>query len=166
MAAKRVSVALLLMAGMPLTSAPPALAASSSSSGYSALAFGVIVGGYSPALSTGNKTRLARLLENKTGTGPARGKITINANSVVCRASNVAIAAFGCQLTFGTHTVTLSGRRANELFAVIGEMGVPGDGAAGTIYEALHAVSCTIDPVGLAQKGGGGADCSFEPGPA
>ena len=120
MTAKRVSVALLLMACVLLTSAPPALAASSS--GYSALAFGVIVGSYSPALSTGNKTRLAQLLENKAGTGPARGTITINANSVVCRASNVDIAAFRCQLTFGTRTVTLSGRRANELFAVIGEM--------------------------------------------
>jgi hypothetical protein len=60
--------------------------------------------------------------------------------------------------------VTVSGWRAHELFATIGEVGVPVDGAMGTLYESLSQLSCTIDPDAIKQKTGGGASCTFTPG--
>jgi len=60
--------------------------------------------------------------------------------------------------------VNLKGRRAHELFATIGEVGVPADGAAGTIFEALSYLDCTINPHEIEQRAGGGASCSFDPG--
>ena len=42
--------------------------------------------------------------------------------------------------------------------------GVPSDGAAGSIFESLSKLSCTLDPKAIKDKAGGGADCSFEPG--
>jgi hypothetical protein len=55
-------------------------------------------------------------------------------------------------------------RRAHELFATVGEVGVPLDGAAGTMFEALSHFDCTINPHEIQQKAGGGASCSFDPG--
>jgi len=37
--------------------------------------------------------------------------------------------------------------------------GVPADGAAGTIFEALSKLSCTLAPTVIQDKAGGGADC-------
>ena len=37
-------------------------------------------------------------------------------------------------------------QRLHELFATIAEVGVKPDGAAGTIYEGLSQLACTIDP--------------------
>jgi hypothetical protein len=45
------------------------------------------------------------------------------------------------------------------------EVGVPSDGAAGTLYESLSQLTCTVDLRLLQQHGGGGATCSFRPGP-
>jgi hypothetical protein len=69
---------------------------------------------------------------------------------VICRAGDIDIAAFECELTFGAERVELTGRHANELFATIGEAGVPPEGAAGTIYEGIHAMRCVIDPSAVA----------------
>jgi hypothetical protein len=41
---------------------------------------------------------------------------------------------------------------------------VPPDGAAGTMFEALSHLDCTINPHEIPQKAGGGASCSFDPG--
>ncbi len=38
----------------------------------------------------------------------------------------------------------------------------PPDGAAGSNFESLSKLSCTLDPKVLKQKGGGGAECSYE----
>ena len=38
------------------------------------------------------------------------------------------------------------------------------DGAAGTMFEALSHLDCTINPQEIQQKAGGGASCSFDPG--
>jgi hypothetical protein len=92
------------------------------------------------------------------------GKIAVTADSVVCRASDVDITARSCRLGFGAKTVTLLGRRAHELGATIAEAGVVSEGAAGTIFESLTHLSCTIDPGMIRQKAGGGADCTFDPG--
>ena len=95
---------------------------------------------------------------------PANRKITIKADSIVCRAGNIDITQRSCELTFGQKKVTLSGRKAHELFATLAEAGVRPDGAAGTIRESLSRLSCTIDPNEVKQKAGGGATCNFDPG--
>jgi len=38
---------------------------------------------------------------------------------------------------------------------------VPSDGAAGSIFEAVSNLGCTIDPGEVKQKGGGGAHCTW-----
>ncbi len=60
--------------------------------------------------------------------------------------------------------MNLDGRKAHELYATLIEIGVPTDGAAGTIYEALSKLSCTIDPKEIESNDGGGAKCLFVPG--
>jgi hypothetical protein len=113
-------------------------------------------------LDKATKHRLGLLIADRSTPGAV---ITVAADSVVCRAGNVDIAVFSCALKFGGKTVNLSGRAAHEVFATLAENGVPGDGAAGTIYEAVHALNCTLDPAAIAQKDGGGASCSFIAGP-
>lgn len=157
---KRFSAAVAVL----LAAAPAASAATLQ--GHDALALAALVGIRSPALSPGQRMTLARLLDGHAGPVPKGAHaFTVKADGAVCRASNVEITAFGCVLTFGTHAVNLAGRAGHELYATILEAGVPGDGAAGTIFEALHALSCDIDPATIAQRAGDGAACSFEPGP-
>jgi hypothetical protein len=40
--------------------------------------------------------------------------------------------------------------------------GIAADGAAGSNVESLSKLNCTLDPAQLKQKGGGGAQCSYE----
>ena len=40
------------------------------------------------------------------------------------------------------------------------------DGAAGSVFEGLSKLDCTIDPAEIKQKAGGGANCTFNPGAA
>ena len=134
-------------------------------SGPRALALAALVAMHSPSLSGQDKHALARLFEgNLNFPFPAGRKITVEADAVLCRASNVDITSRSCTLTFGTHTPMLKGRRAHELFATIAKSGVPEDGAAGSIFEGLSHLKCTIDPAEIKQKAGGGADCKFDPG--
>ena len=42
--------------------------------------------------------------------------------------------------------------------------GVPPDAAAGSVFESLSKLNCTLDPGEIKQKAGGGASCSFETG--
>ena len=95
---------------------------------------------------------------------PPPEKIVVKADNIVCRASNVDITEHSCALTFGHRTVNLKGRGAHELYATIDEVGVPPDGAAGSVFESLSNLNCTIDPNEIAQKAGGGASCTFDPG--
>ena len=39
-----------------------------------------------------------------------------------------------------------------------------GSAAAGSITESIMKLECTIDPMVIKQKAGGGADCTFETG--
>jgi hypothetical protein len=41
--------------------------------------------------------------------------------------------------------------------------GVSADGAAGSIYEALHRLACTLEP-SVIKRNGGGAARAFTPG--
>jgi hypothetical protein len=140
-------------------------ASAASAIGNSALALASLVSEQSPILTLDEKSVMGQLLHpNPNFSYLASKKITIEADAVVCRQSNVDITARSCELTFGGKKVTVKGRKAHELFATIAEVGVPPDGAAGTIYESLSHLSCAIDPNEIKQKAGAGAECKFDPG--
>jgi hypothetical protein len=42
------------------------------------------------------------------------------------------------------------------------EVGISSEGAAGTLHETVSHLVCTISPHEIAQKAGGGADCTFD----
>jgi hypothetical protein len=146
-----------------LTASQSAVSATASSHG--ALALSALVGSYSTLLTAQEKAVLSQLLDGKTTASRYKATITINADSVICRAGDVDITAFACELTFGVEKLALTGRQASELFATLGEAGVFAEGAAGTIYESLHAMSCVVDPAAIARRDGSGATCTFAPGP-
>lgn len=139
-----------------------ASAAPATTSGSIALALAGVVAPYSQ-LPAKEKKAVAAFFNGDSNVPYAR-KIIVTADKVVCRASNVDITSRSCELTFGSKTHTLKGSDANAIFATVALAGVPGDGAAGTIYEALSKLSCTLDPATIKDKAGGGANCSFEPG--
>lgn len=151
-----VACALLLATG-------GALAATATDGG--ALALATLVALRSPLVSAYDKTILARMFNgNLSFSFPKNRKIVVRADSVVCRASDVDITLHSCTLKFGSRTSTLKGREAHELFATLKEADVPSEGAAGSIYESLSQLVCTIDPNVVKQRGGGDADCTFTPG--
>jgi hypothetical protein len=159
----RTQLAVLLIL---LTASVAARAAPVTVSGQAALALAALVGEYSPLLSAHDQHTLARVLDgNLQGHLGATQVITVQADSIVCRASNVDITARSCELTFGTNKPTVRGRKAHELFATLVEVGVPSEGAAGTVFESLTQMTCTVDLNQLRQRAGGGAVCSFSPGP-
>ncbi len=142
-------------------------ASADTTTGQRALALAALVGVRSPALSGQDKHALLRLFEGGLNVPfPSGRKIAVQADAIVCRASNVDITSRSCTLTFGARTVALKGRQAHELFATIAEVGVPEDGAAGSVFEGLSNLACTIDPAEIKQKAGGGANCTFNPGAA
>jgi hypothetical protein len=130
-----------------------------------ALALASLVSKHSPLLSVYEKRVIALMFSgNLNFSLPANKKISVQADAVVCRASDVDITFHSCNLTFGKRTVPLKGSAAHELFATLVEVGVSSEGAAGSKYESLSLLRCTIDPNEVKQKGGGGADCTFNPG--
>jgi hypothetical protein len=142
-------------------------ASADTAAGQRALALAALVGMKSPLVSGQDKHALVRLFEGSPDIAfPAGRKVAVAADAIVCRASNVDITSRSCTLTFGARTVTLKGRQAHELFATIAEVGVPEDGAAGSVFEGLSKLDCTIDPAEIKQKAGGGANCTFNPGAA
>jgi hypothetical protein len=142
-------------------------AAADTTAGQRALALSALVAAHSPLLSGPDKHVVARLFGGDLNVYvPAGRKIAVKADALLCRASNVDITSRSCTLNFGKHTATLKGRHAHELFATIAEVGVPEDGAAGSIFVGLSNLDCTIDPNEIKQKAGGGANCTFNPGAA
>lgn len=140
-------------------------AAAATASGSSALALAALVAGYSPWMTARERGAMNRMFAGKLSFSyPANRTISVKADAVVCRAGNVDITAWSCELTFGEKKVMLNGRKAHELYATIAEVGVPPDGAAGSVFEALSRLDCTIDPNVIKQKAGGGASCNFNPG--
>jgi hypothetical protein len=134
-------------------------------SGAGALALGGVVAPHETSLGTNKRLVIAKLFAGHHPSYPAGQTITVKANKIECRQSNVAINERSCALTFGTHTVNLTGRRSHEIFATLIEAGVPSDGAAGSVFETLTALACTITPSEVNQNAGGGASCTFSPGP-
>jgi hypothetical protein len=155
-------LALLLIPSL-LLAGQSAFAASTGDS--SALALAALVAEHSQLLTHREKSVMSRMFAgNLSFTYPANKKISVLADSIVCRASNVDITSRSCELAFGAKKRALKGRQANELFATIAVAGVAPDGAAGSVFENLWHLACTIDPNVVKQKAGGGADCQFATG--
>jgi len=146
---------------MSLWTAGTAVAAAGSVTGSPALALASVVAAHSPTLSPAEKKAVAAFFDSKNGPS-MKGKITVSAVRIVCRISNVDVTSRSCELIFGKQKVSFTGREANELYATEAFAGVPSDGAAGSIFESLSRLKCTLDPAALRDKGGGGADCSYE----
>lgn len=144
-----------LLAGIPAASA-------TGISGSPALALAAVAAAHSPLLSPADKNTVAAIFDGK-GAGPYNGKITVIVDKIVCRIGNVDITARSCELTFGKKTQSLTGSEANELYATEAMAGVPSDGAAGSIFESLSRLKCTLDPVAIKRNDGSGAECSYDP---
>jgi hypothetical protein len=142
-----------------------ASAAPGSASGPTALALAAVIAQHSPAVRAFDKRVIARLFRGNTRFGfTPNTKISVDADSVVCRVSNVDITQRSCELTFGSRKRTLTGREANEVGATAAAADVPSEGAAGSSIESISKLRCTIDPNEIMQKAGGGANCNFETG--
>jgi hypothetical protein len=132
--------------------------------GGGALALAALVGQNSPLVAPAAKELLVKFLDGETKvSSPAGQTIAVKVDKLTCKASNVDITLHSCQLVFGSRMATLIGRRAHALFATLAEIGVPSDGAAGSSFEAVSNLACTIDPNEVKQMSGGGAHCDYAP---
>jgi hypothetical protein len=142
-----------------------ASAAPGNASGPAALALAAVIAQHSPAVRAFDRRVIARLFRGNTRFGfTPNTKISVDADSVICRVSNVDITQRSCELTFGSRKRTLTGREANEVGATAAAAGVPSEGAAGSSIESISKLRCSIDPNEIMQKAGGGANCNFETG--
>jgi hypothetical protein len=137
-------------------------ATTASISGSGALALAAVVASHSPELSPADKKEVAAIFDGKRE-GNRKGKITVAADKVICRSSNVDLTARSCELSFGNKAQSMAGREANELYATEAMVGIPADGAAGRIYEGLAHLKCTLDPQAIKQNDGSGAQCAYDP---
>ena len=153
----------VLVVSLLTANASTASAASATASGPAALALAGVVPLYSPLLTADEREAVSAFFVGQTGVRYAR-KISVTADKIVCRVSNVDITARSCELTFRGTKQTVTGRRASEIFATEVVAGGPSDGAAGSVFESLSKLTCTIDPAEIKQKAGGGANCAFETG--
>lgn len=150
-------LALLLSAG---------LAHAGEASGNGALALAALVAPHSPHLAASEKALLAKYLESESlAPFPAGEKFSVKVEDVICRIGDVDITARGCDLDFGPKKVELKGLEAQALYATLVEIGVPSDGAAGTIYESVKNLDCAINPEEVKDGSGAGAKCRFSRGP-
>lgn len=132
-------------------------------SGATALALAGVIAPLSPILSGAEKKAMAMLFAANSDI-PYKKPIVVTADRIVCRTSNVDITLRSCEVSFGKKVKTVNGSTANEIFATEALAGIPPDGAAGSNFESLNKLSCTIDPNAVRQKDGSGADCTFQPG--
>ena len=135
-------------------------AAAASVTGPAALALAGVVAQYAP-LPAANKKAVAAFFKGDPNF-PYKGKVSVAAEKIICRTSNVDITARSCEVTFKIKKQTLTGREASELFATEVMAGIPAEGAAGSNFESLSKLNCTLDPALLKQKAGAGAECSYE----
>lgn len=132
-------------------------------SGSTALALAGVIAPLSPILSGAEKKAVAMLFAANADI-PTKKPIVVTADTIVCRTGNVDITLRNCEVTVGKKVETVNGSTANEIFATEALSGIPADGAAGSNFESLSQLSCTIDPNAIRQKDGSGADCTFQPG--
>src|SRR5258706_15523477 len=92
-----------------------AFAAPGTATGPTALALAAVIAQHSPAVRTFDKRVIARLFRGNTSFGfTPNTKISVDADSVVCRVSNVDITSRSCDLSFGSRKRKLTGRDANR----------------------------------------------------
>jgi len=105
----RLRSSLLIVPLLLLINGAGAVAATTANaSGSGALALAALVAAYAPALTAAQKHEMASLLDgNLKAVASTAGRISVHADSVVCRAGNVDITARACTLTFGGKTVTV-----------------------------------------------------------
>jgi len=149
---------MMLAVSLALGGAPAAEAATVK--GQAALALAAVVSLYAP-LPAANKKAVAALFKGDTNF-PYAAKITVTADKLTCRTSNVDITARSCELKFKNTSKTLKGREANEVYATAAMAGIAPEGAAGSNIESLSKLNCTLEPKVLKEKAGGGAECSYE----
>lgn len=137
-----------------------ALAAPATTTGATALAVAATVARYSPLLSAYERRLIADIFDGNVRVGDKR-KLSVGAETVTCKISNVAIAERSCELTFKKGKRSLKGREANEVYATLASAGVVAEGAAGSMIENVTKLNCTLDPAVIKDNSGGGADCSF-----
>ncbi|HXY58512.1 MAG TPA: hypothetical protein VEH76_08025 [Methylocystis sp.] len=142
------------------------LAHAGEASGNGALVLAALVALHSPHLNASEKALLAKYLESESQAPfPAGEKFVVKVEDAICRIGDVDITARSCELNFGSKKVELKGLEAQALYATLVEIGVPSDGAAGTIYESVKTLDCAINPDEVREGGGGGAKCRFSRGP-
>jgi hypothetical protein len=79
-----------------------AFAAPGTATGPTALALAAVIAQHSPAVRTFDKRVIARLFRGNTSFGfTPNTKISVDADSLVCRVSNVDITSRSCDLSFG-----------------------------------------------------------------
>jgi hypothetical protein len=138
-------------------------ASAGSSGGFAALSLAELVGLPSPQLSNAQKNILLHFQAGNTMFPSSNAPIHVTASSIDCGASNVDITHYRCTLSFGSPTVQLTGKAAEQLYATLVMNGVPSDGAAGTIHEGVSNLSCTVNVAEVKDRAGGGANCTFSP---
>jgi hypothetical protein len=153
----------VLAAALLAATTSVAWAAPASTTGPSALALAGVVALYSPLLNADEREAVSAFFVGQSGVRYAK-KISVTADKIVCKVSNVDITARSCELTFRGAKQTVTGRRASEIFATGALAGVAADGAAGSVSESLSMLNCTLDPVEIRLKAGGGVTCTFETG--
>lgn len=151
-----ISLALVLATALGVSAA-----AAETANGSAGLALAAVVATASPLLTSAERKAVDELFAENSNIS-YRKKIVVTADKIVCRTSNVDITLRSCELSFGKKTKTINGRAANELYATEAMAGVPADAAAGTNYESVAKLSCTLDPQAIKQKDGSGANCSYE----
>ncbi len=140
-------------------------ASAATKSGSSALALAFLVAVHSP-ISNMSDTVLTRRLFNGHFY-QLRGDIkpiSVTADAIVCSVGTVDITAHSCKLTFGAKTVNLTGRAAHEVYATMAQAGVPSESTTNASSESLSHLVCTIVPLEIAKRSGGGANCTFDAG--
>ena len=153
-------VPLLAALGSSVASAAPATVA-----GPTALAVAAVLAQYSPVLNPGERKVIAGLFDGNTRMSYPLKKLSVDADAVMCRISNVAVADRSCEITFKKGKRALKGHAANEVYATLASAGIAAEGAAGSMIVNVSKLSCTLDLGEIKQNAGGGASCSWQTGP-
>src|SRR5262249_14926552 len=140
-----------------------ASAAPGTATGPAGFALAAVIAQHSPLIRPLDRRVIARLFGGSARFGfPPNTTISVEADAVTCRVSNVDLTSRSCELTFGQRKRTLTGREANEIFATAAAAGIAAEGAAGSSILGISKLRCTIDPNAIMQKAGGGTECSYE----
>ena len=150
----------LVLTALPASSAELS-GAPANVTGSTALALAGVIAPLSPLLASAEKRAIAMLFAANADI-PYNKPVVVTADRIVCRSGNVDITMRSCEVIFGKRVRNVNGSTANEIFATEALAGVPPDGAAGSNFESLAKLSCTIDPNAIRRKDGSGATCTFE----